>query len=270
MLEAAADDAESMRAALGQLEQETGRAFSASEVFEIKAALENARDGADVLGTLVADSFSENGMRWGGRLAAIHETRLTADNPPDALASNFLHHEVLSELPGILAGRRVSVISCRDIRPVLELSWGLEDVAVYQVPSQDLSRHADGAYEASLHDVPIWPDAHERVRAELTVREPGEVFLVGAGLFGKDLCVLVRERGGIGLDMGVTLDHIAGKVTRAPMREMLALHADGMSSAGISAEVRDRYGVRIKPERVAEVVETILPYVSSEGENFAS
>lgn len=50
-----------------------------------------------------------------------------------------------------------------------------------------------------MHGVRIWPDVHVRLRSELTVREPGEVFLVGAGVFGKDLCVRVRDRGGASL-----------------------------------------------------------------------
>jgi hypothetical protein len=39
--------------------------------------------------------------------------------------------------------------------------WGLEDVAVYQVPSQHSARDVDGAYERAMQ-VPIWPDAHDR------------------------------------------------------------------------------------------------------------
>ena len=41
-------------------------------------------------------------------------------------------------------------------------------------------------------------------------------FLVGAGIFGKDLCIRIRELGGIALDMGSCLDLMAGKVTRGP------------------------------------------------------
>jgi hypothetical protein len=66
--------------------------------------------------------------------------------------------------------------------------------------------------------VPIWPDFYRRLEEEIEVREQGEVFLVGAGLFGKSLCVRIRERGGIALDMGSTLDGIAGKVTRGEGR----------------------------------------------------
>lgn len=47
----------------------------------------------------------------------------------------------------------------------------------------------------------------------LEVRVPGEVLLVDAGLFGKALCVHMRDRDGIALEMGSVLDKPAGKAT---------------------------------------------------------
>jgi len=261
LLEAGAGDDESMRAAMEQLERDAGGGFAPATALDVKATLAHARDRADVLGILVIDPLSAGQMTWTKRLANLHAERLAAGNPPEALARNALHHEILAELPEILAGRPVSVISCRDVKPVIEARWGLDDVAIYQVPSHHASREFDGAYEAALHDVPIWPDAHERVRAELTVREPGEVFLVGAGLFGKDLCVLARERGAIAIDMGAALDHVAGKVTREPMRQMLELHEGGAPAAAIAARMEERYGVQLEADTVMEFVDTVSLYV---------
>jgi hypothetical protein len=181
--------------------------------------------------------------------------------PAAALASCYLNHEILAALPALLAKRRVSVISCRDVKPVVEEMWDLDDVAVYQMPSHYGVRNVDGAYEAAMHDVPIWPDAHHRVRSELTVRERGEVFLVGAGLFGKDLCIDVRDRGGIALDMGSALDHIAGKLPRDVMRSVFELHAAGMPACDISDYLRAHFGVQVDHERVREFNDTVSPYI---------
>ena len=86
------------------------------------------------------------------------------------------------------------------------------------MPSQYVMRTVDDEYERALHGIPIWPDVVDRIRDELEVRQRGEVFLVGAGLFGKELCIRVRERGGIALDLGSCLDGMADKVTRGPNR----------------------------------------------------
>jgi hypothetical protein len=260
LLEAVADDAESMHEANRQLQWETGRKFSSEAVLEIKAALEHARSAADVLGILVRNPHTETSRAWVNRLAPLSRERRSAGAPAAALAYCHLNHEILAALPALLAGRRVSVISCRDIKPIIEEMWGLDDVAVYQVPSQYRVRNVDGAYEATMYDIPIWPDAHDHVRSELTVRERGEVFLVGAGLFGKDLCIHVREQGGIALDMGSALDHIAGKLTRSAMRQMLELHADGMSVPDIAASLRDHLGVQVDHERIREFTSTVSRY----------
>lgn len=247
-------DAGSMQLALDKLRKETGLPFSPEAALEIKALVALAFEQADVLGIRFYDGFSEESKRWLGKLAALHSEQLAAGRPAAVLAHCLVDWDPLPEL---LAGRRVSVISCRDVKPALEAKWGLRDVAVYQVPSQHMVRDVDGAYESAMHEVPIWPDAHARIRSELTIRERGEVFLVGAGLFGKDLCIRVREHGGIALDVGSTLDQIAGKITRGPKRRVLDLHEGGMSVADIAADFHRTYGVRVDPERISAIVDEV-------------
>jgi hypothetical protein len=143
----------------------------------------------------------------------------------------------------------------------LESRWGLEDVAVYRVPSQGGTRHFDGAYEAAMHNVSIWPQGHDRVAAELEVRERGEVFLVGAGLFGKDLCVRIRELGGIALDMGSVLDHIAGKLTRGDVQFVMELHANETPPAEIAVRIRERFDVEVSARDVEAQIDAVAPYL---------
>lgn len=256
-------DAASIEAAAHKLAKETGLAFSSAAVLEVKALVAFAYEQADVLGIGFGDDFVDEHKLWMRRLAAIHAERVVAGRRPAALADCLLHQGILEHLPGLLTGRRVSVISCRDVRPVLEADWGLDDVAVYQVPSQHMVRDVDGAYEAALHDVSIWPDFHARLRSRLTVRERGEVFLVGAGLFGKDLCIRVRDRGGIALDLGSALDSIAGKLTRGPHRRVLDLYAAGVSEADIAVRLERLYGVEIDRARVSEVVAAVAGDVAA-------
>lgn len=257
LLVAHPDDASSMRAANELFKREAGCVFSVEAVLGVRAALEHARDEADVLGVLGHDQQTETREISKGRLEALHAERAAAGKPPVTLAHCMLNHAILPRLPGMLKGRRVAVISCRDVRPAIEDRWGLEDVAVYRVPSQHCMRDVDGAYEAALHDSAIWPDAHDRVCAELAVRERGEVFLVGAGVFGKDLCIRVRDRGGIALDMGSALDHLAGKLTRPFSRRVFELHAAGMSIPEITAHIHDQLGAQIDPDNVRNFIDLI-------------
>jgi hypothetical protein len=262
-----ADDAKSLAEAGKLIAQQSGRRFSPEEILALRTALERAHDGADVIGALGSGTalpgswLAARRATWKSQLATLQARRVASGRPAAALASDRLNHEILPELPKLLAGRSVSVVSCRDVKPVLEDMWGVVDVAVYQVPSQGGMRHLDGAYEAAMHDVPIWPEAHDRLTAELSVRESGEVFLIGAGLFGKDLCVRIRRLGGIALDMGSVLDHIAGKMTRGDVQFLMELRANEMPLAEIAVRMRDRFEVEISQEAVAAQIDALSAYL---------
>jgi len=267
VLAAREDDARSLAAAGGLIEQQSRQAFSPEGILELRRTLESAHHGADVLGALAparplpGSLLAARRAAWESRLEALHAERLDSGRPAAARASDRLNHEILPELPKLLGGRAVGVVSCRDLKSVLEESWGLEDVAVYQLPSQGGMRHLDGAYEAAMHDVPIWREAHDRVAAELRVRERGEVFLVGAGLFGKDLCVRIRELGGIALDMGSVLDHLAGKMTRGDVQFVLELHTQKVPLGEIAARIRSRFGAEVDERDLAAQIDALSPYL---------
>lgn len=252
------DEAEVIGEIVRQLEMEAGISFSIDAIFKIKALVMLAYERADVLGILGNDRSLEARRMWLDRLAADHGKRLAAGRPRVLLTECMLNHRITDNLPDLLAGRRVSVISPRDLKPLLEGDWGLEDVVLYQVPSQYDARDVDGAYEAAMHDLPVWPDAHARLHSEVAVRERGEIFLVGAGFFGKDLCIRVRDQGGIALDMGSALDELAGKVTRGPKRRVLNRYASGMSMDEIVDYIKRFYGVPVEAERLSEGIRAMV------------
>lgn len=213
----AADPADpiSVKTAIKKLRRQTGLTFSPEEMFKVKALVTTALDEADVLGLRTSASFADEHRELGGQIASIYAERVAQGRKPAYLAHSLINNDLRDALPALLDGQRTaSVVSCRNIGSTLEADHGPMDVVVYQVPSQYVVRDVDGPYEAALHDVPIWPDFYRRLHAEIAVRDRGEIFLVGAGLFGKDLCIRIRELGGIALDMGSTLDGIAHKVTR--------------------------------------------------------
>lgn len=257
LLMADPDNAGSMKPVGRTLRRQTGSSLPTEAMLELKALVRHAFDSADVLGILPGDRFIDEHKRWLAKLATLHAHSVATGRRPAPLTHCLLGHQIVDTLPTLLGGRRVSVITCRNVKPVLEADWGLEDVAVYQVPSQHAVRDVDGDYEAVMHDVPIWPDGHARVSATLTVRERGEVFLVGAGLFGKDLCIRVRDLGGIALDMGSALDTIASKITRGPKRRVLDLHSRGLSVLQIAEQLSHYYGQPVRSREVTAFLEGV-------------
>jgi hypothetical protein len=219
LLVADPDDPGSVQVAANKVWRQTGLKLSAGEVFKVKALVMNAFDEADVVGIRGSANFNPEHSMWVERIESVFEERLATGREPAYVTHCLLNNTLRDSLASVLQGQRqVSVISCRDLKGRLEADYGLEDVRVFQVPSQFVMRSLDDDYESALHGVPIWPEFYERLRSELTVRRRGEVFLVGAGLFGKDLCIRIKELGGIALDLGSCLDGMADKVTRGPNR----------------------------------------------------
>jgi len=212
-------DPESMTVAANKLKRQTGRKYDASEVLAVKSLVANAFDEADVLGIRGSASFQDEHKMWVERIEQAFESRVAAGRRPAYVSHCLLNNHLRDALPELLKDQeQVSIISCRDLGPRIHTEHGVRDVKVYQVPSQYIVRAVDDEYEAALHGVPMWPDFYHRLREEITVRRPGEIFLIGAGLFGKDLCIRVRELGGIALDLGSCLDGLADKVTRGPKK----------------------------------------------------
>lgn len=212
-------DAESVQVAVNKVWRQAGLKLSHDDVFKVKSLVMNAFDGADVVGIRGSANFNPEHQMWVERIEAVFQERLAAGREPAYVTHCLLNNTLRDSLGSLLEGQRqVSVISCRDLKDTIEADYGVEDVRVYQVPSQYVMRGIDDEYEAALHGVPIWPDFYDRLRSELEVRRRGEVFLVGAGLFGKDLCIRIKELGGIALDLGSCLDGMAEKVTRGPNR----------------------------------------------------
>ena len=198
----------------------------------------------------------------------MYEQRLAGGRQPAYVSHCLLNNPLRDALPELLSGQRhVSVISCRDVKQRIEEDYGVASVRVFQTPSQYIMRNVDGDYEVRLHDVPMWPEMFDWLRKELTVRHRGEVFLIGAGIIGKALCIHVRDLGGIALDLGSTLDGIAAKITRyvqAPALHPVAtcwlvqtsqarrIHAAAGSELAVSDETqRVQRGLRRLPPQYA-------------------
>lgn len=59
-----------------------------------------------------------------------------------------------------------------------------------------------------------FPDQFSKILKSLKVREPGQLFLIGAGLCGKVYCDQIKSLGGIGLDIGAVCDAWINEASR--------------------------------------------------------
>lgn len=115
----------------------------------------------------------------------------------------------------------IDLITCRPrLAEKLKARFrGLKDVRMELIQAEHfmwknhsgLQRLVD-AWEGAPH----YPHRFDEICASLRDQAPltGRVFLVGAGGLGKIYCEVVRECGGIGIDVGALLDGWDGLVTR--------------------------------------------------------
>ncbi|HEX8233935.1 MAG TPA: hypothetical protein VF559_11400 [Caulobacteraceae bacterium] len=121
----------------------------------------------------------------------------------------------------------LGLVSTHDLSRELERRFGVGRVEWFPVPGQ-----ARTSEEGNAADTGHFPGRFEALRRELQPPKPGAVFLLGAGFLGKIYARWIKDRDGIAIDIGSTLDGWAGKPTRRYLRP---------GKASSSETVLDRY-----------------------------
>jgi hypothetical protein len=224
LLWAQADDADRIKIACNKLQKQTGMVFAVEEMFKVRDRLLCALDESDVVAFRGYKSIPSEHQVWLDRIEEVFNARQAHRKQHTYVTAGTINRDLHLALGELIKGRqKLSVISSRNIAPVLKEVYGVQDVRTYQIPSQHVRRLVDDNYEAKLHNTPIWPDFILDLERRLEVREPGEIYLIGAGLFGKHLAVRIRSLGGFALDLGSEMDRMVGKPTRgAAWREFEA------------------------------------------------
>lgn len=234
VLSASIDRPERLRDARRKLRKQSGVLISDTDVMVIRDKVLLALDQADVVGMIGGDArYNDEHEELLSRTQQLFAERAALRRTPDAYVTpGHVSETIYSRLAVLLEGQVTSVISSRDVATAVT-DLGARDVRVFQIPSQSVRRAVDGAFEASLHSTPIWPDFLRDLETQITVREPGEVFLVGGGLFCKHLCIQIRNLGGIAIDLGSQLDRLAMKPTRGRgwRKFLAACDAEAVGSA---------------------------------------
>lgn len=130
--------------------------------------------------------------------------------PDAALCPANTHLQLLEEnfYAELLAGERgISLVCGHALDTEIASAFNLPDVRLFKVPAQ-----AKFFFDPSEDQ--HFPTVFERLRNDIDVRWPGEIFLIGAGFLGKIYCGWVKRLGGIAVDIGSVFDLWAGETTR--------------------------------------------------------
>lgn len=154
---------------------------------------------------------------WRSVLRIIHANKLLHSGQEVCGMDVVLWVQRQRWIPKLIAGvDRLCCITCRDVRKeLMRVCHGLKEIEFFYLPPQmkpmvgpDMAngmRHWPTLFNA----VPRWLDQH---------CSPGQVFFIGAGGAGKIYAQMVKERGGVALDVGSLFDGWAGKLTRTHIK----------------------------------------------------
>lgn len=107
----------------------------------------------------------------------------------------------------------VTLITSRDIAPGFRRKFNKPHTRQITIPGE--------ARWMGVGERRHVPDVYNELIQTLEIRERGELFLIGAGLATKKYCQVVRDRGGIALDLGSVFDLWAGAATRTGFEEQM-------------------------------------------------
>lgn len=117
--------------------------------------------------------------------------------------------------PAILAGcKEVYCITCRCIPDKIQTAFGCERANMFILTPQvkpDIGPH--------ITDESHYPILYRQCLSWISKNGKGNVFLVGAGGFGKIYCHTIQQCGGVAIDAGSLFDGWAGYATRSYLRE---------------------------------------------------
>lgn len=113
-------------------------------------------------------------------------------------------------------------ITCRDIRKELERAFNVK-VKLFLIPPEKFTykRKGNNPGYNKYNGKPHYPDLYLDILKWIDSNPvKGRVCLIGAGGLGKYYCMRVKERGGIGLDIGALFDGWAGIKTRPYLKQV--------------------------------------------------
>jgi len=180
------------------------------DVDAMMAEFQPAITNADIVG-VPDEAHCRKKLLWSNIEVYLKEFDLVA--PRTLLVDSNLHITAYRDglLKELLDGLdSVTLLGCRDVVDIVSRGSGIKDVRWIRVPVEAQTNQ----------NIPTnhWPDRFEELREGLVVPKPGHLFLVGAGFLGRVYCSWIKDRGGVGLDIGSIMDVFAGVKSRSYQR----------------------------------------------------
>lgn len=158
---------------------------------------------------------TEGGRSARGLLAAIDFSTCELAKHVQAITSCHIHQSFSYwGIWDLLLPRigRLSLITCHaGLASALATNHGVTIGTVHLVPPEHKYATGFDAERADRH----FPVVFNELREKLANVEPGQAFLVAAGVLGKVYCSWIKQAGGIAIDIGSAADFWCGHETRS-------------------------------------------------------
>ena len=195
---------------------------SPSLASRIESDFRGALDRADIVGVipafrLVRDNLQAeevrpsshgilNGLAYLATPTTPLRTVVSAHFPQDLHMWN-LWPEIFAAVPS------VSWISCHDLEDHLYTVRGVRTRQRIEIPPEHRFKNLFANNHKLAEPETTLFDQHDEV-CRAIAPQPGDVYLIAAGFLGKIYCDIVRDRGGIAIDVGSIVDNWMGFSTR--------------------------------------------------------
>lgn len=171
---------------------------------------------ADIIGTPCLRHQKVN-QDWRNVKHYMHKLGLLNGNSKTCCMNCTVELQTKGLYEKLLYGREeIFFISCRDVTNLLKNRLSIGNVEGFLLPPQN--RPYMGKVHTNAHhfpdryfDITTWIMQHD-IRNKL--------FLIGAGGLGKVYCTLVKQNGGIALDIGSIFDGWMGLVSRSYLKNI--------------------------------------------------
>lgn len=198
------------------------RNYTNVEINAVRSGMVQAINSADLVG--MYDSYESND------LCLVYEDTLedaglewmTGCNP--AVHLYLQSSGVLDRL--LRSAQRVTLITGRNVIERFQETYPHLSVNQHLIPVE--RQYSVDGDVGGQH----YPEVFEKLKAALRPDGPCHLYLIGAGLLGKEYCSVVKARGGFAIDIGSVFDYWADVPTREGKRAIV----DG--KAALSGESR--------------------------------
>jgi hypothetical protein len=186
-----------------------GHDIDVSSYGEFLVDVDNAVRTADIIGVPVP--WSRDLQHSTNALILDHEGLVSSSKFFGDLHFTLFEQGILD----ILASQssKITLITSRDILSRFCNRFPDADVRHVKIPGEARWMELEGRRHV--------PDVYADIVREVRSREPGELFLIGAGLAAKKYCQIARDSGGVAIDIGSVFDLWAGAATRTGFEDKI-------------------------------------------------